>query len=253
MNAASDKFFYTGTETEITERATAFIIAEAYRAISDHGRFSLVLAGGNSPRSLYRQLAQGVATSNGEIRCIPWEKTWLFWGDERSMPADHQESNYQMARETLLSQISISEEHVFRMPAEQEDGNIAAKEYEETIRSFFIASGSRSQLNFPVFDLVILGLGDDGHTASLFPGNAESLQETKRWVVAVNEPLAKPPGKRLTLTLPAINHARNILFFSTSRDKAGLAQRIFSTVEKEVPASLVEPVKGKTFWFSVQL
>ena len=258
MNTATDKFFYTGTETEITKQAAALIIAEAYRAISDHGRFSLVLAGGNSPRSLYRQLAKGVANNEGaeskeEQTFMPWKKTWLFWGDERSVPADHQESNYQMARETLLSKIPISENHVFRMPAEQEDGNKAAGEYEETIRTYFIASGSLSQQNFPIFDLIILGLGDDGHTASLFPDNTASLQETKRWVIAVSEPLAKPPGKRLTLTLPVINHARNILFFTTSKEKAGLAKRIFAADENRVPASRVLPVNGKTFWFTVQL
>ena len=258
MDNASDKFFFTGTETEITEQAVAFIIAEAYRAVSDHGRFSLVLAGGNSPRSLYRQLAKGVANneraaSKGERTFMPWKKTWLFWGDERSVPADHQDSNYQMARETLLSQVPVPENHIFRMPAEQDDGNKAAREYEETLRSFFIARDSLSEQDFPIFDLVILGLGDDGHTASLFPDNAEALQETERWVVSVSEPLAKPPGKRLTLTLPAINHARNVLFFTIGREKAGLAKRIFSAEEKGVRASRIVPVNGKTFWFTVQL
>ncbi|NMW20203.1 MAG: 6-phosphogluconolactonase [Chlorobiaceae bacterium] len=252
MDTASNKSFYSGTEAEITEQAATLIIAEAYHAISERGRFSLVLAGGNSPRSLYRQLARGVA-NNGKVTFIPWEKSWLFWGDERSVPANHPESNYQMARETLLSQAPIPENHIFRMPAEKEDGKEAAREYEETIRTFFQTASPHSFPDFPIFDLLILGLGDDGHTASLFPDNAEALQETKRWVIAVNEPHAKPPGKRLTLTFPVINHARNVLFFTTAREKAGLAKKIFSAEERGVPASRVKPLKGKTFWFTLQL
>jgi len=158
-----------------------------------------------------------------------------------------------MARETLLSQAPIPENHIFRMPAEKEDGKEAAREYEETIRTFFQTASPHSFPDFPIFDLLILGLGDDGHTASLFPDNAEALQETKRWVIAVNEPHAKPPGKRLTLTFPVINHARNVLFFTTAREKAGLAKKIFSAEERGVPASRVKPLKGKTFWFTLQL
>ncbi len=265
MNAATKKFLYSGTETEITEHAAALIISEAYRAVNEHGRFTLVLAGGNSPRSLYRQLAQGVTMNTlehyalqlpfspnrqGNITCMPWEKTWLFWGDERCVPFDNQESNYRMARETLLSQISIAENHIFRMPAEQEDEKEAAKQYEETISNFFMAEKSFSGEEFPKFDLVILGLGEDGHTASLFADNKGALQEKKRWVVAVNEPLAKPPGKRLTLTLPIINHPRNVLFFTLGKEKAKLAERIFLETEKRVPASMVDPVNGTTYWFT---
>ena len=270
MNTAARKSLYSGTETEITEHAAALIISEAYRAVNEHGRFTLVLAGGNSPRSLYRQLAQGVATKTmehyalqlpvpdsanrqGNLTCMPWEKTWVFWGDERCVPFDNQESNYRMTRKTLLSQISIAENHIFRMPAEQEDEKEAAKRYEESIRNFFIAEGSFPEEEFPTFDLVILGLGEDGHTASLFADNKGALQEKKRWVVAVNEPLAKPPGKRLTLTLQVINHARNVLFFTIGREKAKLAEKIFNEEEKNVPAGMIDPVNGKTYWFTAQL
>jgi 6-phosphogluconolactonase len=270
MNTAAQKFLYKGTETEITEHAAALIISEAYRAVKEHGRFSLVLAGGNSPRSLYRQLARGVdantmehyqlqfplpdgAIRKGNITCMPWEKTWLFWGDERCVSFDNQESNYRMARETLLSEISIAENHIFRMPAEQKDEKEAARRYEESIRNFFMADGSFSGEEFPMFDLVILGLGEDGHTASLFADNKGALQVEEQWVVAVNEPLAKPPGKRLTLTLPIINHARNVLFFTLGKEKAALAEKIFLEKEIRVPASLVVPVNGKTYWFTAQL
>ena len=267
MNTAGQKFLYKGSEAEITEHAAALIISEAYRAVNEHGRFSLALAGGKSPGSLYRQLARGVATDTfnnyglqlplpdaavrkGNITCMPWEKTWLFWGDERGVPFDDKESNYRMARETLLSQVSLSENHIFRMPAEQEDENEPALGYEETMRNFFMPDNALSEKEFPTFDLIILGLGEDGHTASLFADNAKALQENKRWAIAVNEPLAKPPGKRLTLTLPVINHARNVLFFTAGNEKGKLAERIFLEKEKSVPASLVDPLNGKTFWFT---
>ena len=270
MNSSVQKFLYKGTEKEIIEHAAALIISEAYRAINDHGRFSLVLAGGNSPRSLYRQLARGVATKTLEhyalqlpmhdkastkedILFMPWEKTWLFWGDERRVPVNHPDSNYRMVRETLLSQVCIAETHIFRMPAEQEDGKEAVKRYEETIRNFFMAEDSFSREEFPTFDLIILGLGEDGHTASLFADNDDALGEKKRWVVAVNEPLAHPPGKRLTLTLPVINHARNVVFFTLGKEKGNLAEKIYLEKVKKVPASLVKPVNGKTFWFTAQL
>ena len=194
MNTAGQNFLYSGSEQETTEHAAALIIAEAYRAVSDHGCFSFVLAGGKSPRPLYRQLALGVANnilkhyalqvpqlsrekSREEITFMPWEKTWLFWGDERCVPVNHQDSNYRMAKEELLSQAPISEAHIFRMTAEQESGKEAARKYEESIHAFFHHVYPHSVLNFPVFDLVILGLGEDGHTASLFAANTEALQE----------------------------------------------------------------------------
>ena len=136
------------------------------------------------------------------------------------------------------------------MPAEQEDENEPALGYEETMRNFFMPDNALSEKEFPTFDLIILGLGEDGHTASLFADNAKALQENKRWAIAVNEPLAKPPGKRLTLTLPVINHARNVLFFTAGNEKGKLAERIFLEKEKSVPASLVDPLNGKTFWFT---
>ncbi len=156
-----------------------------------------------------------------------------------------------MIKETLL-QSGISETHLFRMPAEEADTEWAAKKYEDTIRTFFSTEKNVQPVDFPVFDLILLGLGEDGHTASLFTGNAEALQEKKRWVVSVNAPQAKPPGMRLTITLPVINHARNVLFFTIGRKKGELAKKIFLEKEKDVPASLVEPDKGRLFWFAAQ-
>ncbi len=265
MNTSSSKFFYRDNETEITLHTTALIIAEAYRAVADHKRFSMVLAGGNSPRILYTQLAQGVTTAlleryalpvpesnlkrNHTLHSLP-QNTWLFMGDERCVPIGHPDSNYLMITETLLPKSGIPEDHLFRMAAENFDTELAAREYETTIRNFFLPEKSPLQNSFPVFDLIVLGLGEDGHTASLFADNAETLQERKRWVIAVNAPQAKPPGMRLTLTLPVINHARNVLFFTPGGSKSKLAEKIFLEQETSVPASLVNPQTGKLFWFT---
>ena len=140
----------------------------------------------------------------------------------------------------------------FRMAAEAADSREAAKAYEATIRTFFLKREPQALQDFPAFDLVLLGMGDDGHTASLFMENPDALQEKSRWVIAVEAQNARPPGRRLTLTLPLINHARNILFFTTGKKKAELAEQIFRKTEKNLPASLVKPLNGKLFWFSAQ-
>ncbi len=267
MKHADRKFFYSGNEREITERAAALIIAEAYRAVADHGRFSLVLAGGNSPRLLYQQLAQGVPTglferyalavpgksSKGKqlLHSLPPD-TWLFQGDERCVPPEHPDSNYRMIKESLLRDSDIANDHLFRMAAEERDTEQAAKEYEAAISTFFFTEGSLPLHEFPCFDVILLGLGGDGHTASLFAENPDALKERCRWVLPVNALRAKPPGMRLTLTLPVINHARNVLFFITGDEKSELAKKIFLEEEKNVPASLVDPENGNLYWFAAQ-
>jgi 6-phosphogluconolactonase len=268
MSSADRKFFYSDKEAEIAEHAAALIISEAYRAVADHGRFSLVLAGGNSPRLLYEKLARGITTKVLEhyalpvppdgspdgresIHLLPLE-TWLFQGDERCVPFNHPDSNYRMITETLLKHSGMTKDHLLRMVTEHADNELAAREYEAAIRSFFFSDGKLPKQSFPIFDLILLGLGEDGHTASLFAGNSDALNERKRWVIPVNAPQAKPPGMRLTLTMPVINHARNVLFYTTGREKHELARKIFLEKEKGVPASQVNPENGKLFWFAVQ-
>ena len=267
MNRSSHKFLYHDNETAITEHAAALIVAEAYRAVAERGRFLMVLAGGNSPRILYKRLAQGVSGEVLEHYKLPFpdgwskrretlhqlpEKSWFFMDDERCVPVDHPDSNERMIRETLLPHSGIGEHHLVRMAGEKADTEEAAREYEGSIRSFFPIEESGTSEKFPRFDLILLGLGDDGHTASLFEDNAEALQEQSRWVIALNAPFGKPPGKRLSLTLPLINHARNILFFTTGKAKRELAEKVFLEQEKSVPASLVKPVNGTLFWFTAQ-
>ena len=266
MNTPVQKFFYHGNETAITQHAAALILAEAYRAVSHRGGFSMVLAGGNSPKPLYTMLAQGVSTELLERLTLPLpdgrsksgfdrrlrlpEKTWLFMGDERCVPLDHPDSNCRMIKETLLLHSALAEEHFVRMAGEQADTEQAARDYENRLRSFFLTSDNPQE--FPRFDLILLGLGDDGHTASLFPDNSDLLQEDGRWVRSVDAPAGKPPGKRLTLTLPVINHAKNIIFFTSGKHKSELAEKIFFEQENSVPASLIKPVNVNLFWFTTQ-
>ena len=263
MNPSAQKFIYCDNESEITVHAAALIIAGAYHAVARHNRCSVVLAGGNSPRPLYTQLAEGVSSAildhyglsvpegltkkREELYKLP-HNTCFFMSDERYVPLNHPDSNYRMITETLLPSSGISEKHFFRMATEPADTEEAAREYETVMRDFFITA--KPPETFPVFDFIVLGLGEDGHTASLFADTIEALLEKKRWVLAVYVPQAKPPGMRLTLTLPVINHARNVLFFTPGTTKSKLSEKIFLEQEKNVPASLVKPENGRVFWFT---
>ncbi len=267
MNTSLQQFLYRGNETATTEHAAALIVTEAYSAVAERGRFSMVLAGGNSPRMLYKRLAHGVSAELLEHYELPLHEgcsanaagliqlpseTWLFMGDERCVANDDHDSNERMVRESLLPFSGIAADHFIPMAGNEPDTEMAARAYETAIRQFFMMDGQDAMLKFPTFDMVLSGLGDDGHTASLFADDAEALQEERRWVVAVDAPNGKPPGNRVTLTLPVLNHARNVLFFTTGAAKRALVERIVAEEEASVPASLVKPLNGKLYWFSAQ-
>ena len=148
-------------------------VNQATGTVRANGRFTVALSGGSTPRSLFSLLATTFRDQ------LPWDKMFFFWGDERHVPPDHPESNYRMAYEALLSKVPVPAENVFRVPAEIPDANQAAADYEQTLRKFFQLSPGA----FPRFDLILLGMGPDGHTASLFPGTS-ALQEKSRLVVA---------------------------------------------------------------------
>ncbi|NTV91813.1 MAG: 6-phosphogluconolactonase [Chlorobiaceae bacterium] len=258
-----------GDDRELTALAAALIISAANRAVATHGKFSLVLAGGNSPRRLYQQLAVGINTgdlsessllllagnenshSGHRYLSLPWEHTWFFWGDERCLPSNHSDSNYRMAEESLFKGSALREKQLFSMPATIEPPDRAADLYESTIRRFFPQNRHAEAREFPVFDFILLGLGEDGHIASLFPRNHAALNEQVRWVIAVNAPEADPPGYRLTMTLPVINHAKNVLFFTSGTKKRAVAERIISRNDENLPAGRVQPVNGNLFWFTL--
>lgn len=201
------------------------------------GRFTVALAGGSTPKSFYSLLA-----SNDRDR-LPWDKMFFFWGDERHVPPDHPESNYRMAFEELLSKVPVPAGNVFRIPAENPDANRAAEVYEQTLRNFFQPRAG----TFPRFDLILLGMGPDGHAASLFP-ESKALQERSRLVVA--NWVEKFKTDRLTLTLPVLNQASTVMFVVSGQDKAAALKEVLegSRPPDFYPSKLVRPTNGNLIW-----
>ena len=218
---------------DLFEAAAAEFAAQASAAVRDSGKFTVALSGGSTPKTLYSLLA----TKPG----IPWDKIYFFWGDERHVPPDNPESNYRMANEALLSKIQVPPENIFRIHAEEKDAAAAAQQYEQTIKDFFHLSPGQ----FPRFDLVYLGTGPDGHTASLFPGTA-ALNETHRLVVANWVP--KFDTDRLTFTYPVLNAAACVTFLATGPDKAPILHEILENSAAGLPSQNVRPANGKLIW-----
>jgi 6-phosphogluconolactonase len=209
----------------------------AEASIAERGRFCVALSGGNTPRSVYTLLAQDRKDR------LPWEKIYVFFGDERCVPPDHPESNYRMARESLLSRVPIPPQNVFRIHAELEP-EAAASEYDRQLRAFFRLVGGA----WPAFDLILLGIGDEGHTASLFPGST-ALTEKSRLVVA--NWVDKFQTYRITFTYPVLNHAEEVLFLASGQSKAQILRDIFDPAKKGAyPAQGVQPQHGKLLWIA---
>jgi len=203
-------------------------------AIAEHGRFTVALSGGSTPRSLYSLLANKYAD-------FPWSQTFLFFGDERHVPPDHSDSNYRMVNEALLSKVPVPAGNVYRVPAENPDAAAVAAAYEENLRRFFQLRPDE----FPRFDLILLGLGTDGHTASLFPDSA-GLKEQSRLVLA--NWVEKFKTHRITFTFPVLNHAANVMFLACGSDKADMVRQILEGENTPpFPAQQVQP-DGKLLW-----
>lgn len=207
-------------------------------AIAERGRFTWALAGGSTPRALYQRIAQCYH------KRVPWERVYVFWGDERLVPPDHEASNYRMAKEALLSHVPIPHDNVFSMAGTQSPDE-AATLYERKMRAFW----GRESNGFPSLDLVLLGLGEDGHTASLFPGHPV-LEESQKWVAGLLGPDDHPPRERLTLTLPAINGANNVFFLVVGKGKREALNNLLNedAAAKGYPARHVKP-QGSLHWF----
>jgi len=214
--------------------AAAEFATLASQAVQNHGRFSVALSGGSTPKSLYSLLA------SGSVPNIPWEKIFFFFGDERFVPPDHPDSNYRMARETGLF-AKVSDNQVFRVRTEEKDADAAALDYEQTLRKFFGLQPGE----FPRFDLVFLGLGPDGHTASLFPGTA-ALNETRRLVVA--NWVDKFQSYRITFTLPVLNRAACVMFLVAGADKADIVREVLENENANLPSQKVRPPDGRLLW-----
>jgi 6-phosphogluconolactonase len=222
---------------ELFQAAAQQFVELANESIRNRGRFVVALSGGSTPKGLYALLAEKFASA------VDWKKAFFVWGDERHVPPDHPESNFRMAHEAMLSKLPIPAENVFRVRAEEADANRAAEGYERTLKQFFQLQPDE----FPRCDLIHLGMGPDGHTASLFPGT-QALREKTRWVVA--NWVEKFQTFRITLTLPVLNNARYVTFFVTGAEKATPLREVLegSAPGEQFPSKLVAPVNGKVVW-----
>lgn len=207
--------------------------SQAETLVGQRGRFSVALSGGNTPRSVYSLLA-------AEHKELPWHGIHVFFGDERHVPPDDADSNFRMARETLLSKVPIPEQNVHRIRAEL-DAAEAARQYDDELRKFFHLVDN----DWPGFDLVLLGLGDDGHTASLFPGSSALTDLTDR--VTANW-VEKLHTFRITLTIPVLNHASEVLFLVSGGNKAQVLSEVLRPGANKYPAQRVQPVNGRLLW-----
>jgi 6-phosphogluconolactonase len=231
---------YIEADADALSRAAANEwVRAANAAVQAKGMFTVALSGGTTPQRLYSLLVDEATLR----AAVPWDKTRVFWGDERHVPPDHADSNYRMANEAMLSKAPIASTRVHRIKSELADASRAANEYEQTLRECFnLVPGQ-----FPRFDLVLLGLGPDGHTASLFPDTA-ALQERRRLVVA--NWVEKFASYRLTLTLPVLNNAACVIFLVSGEEKA---QTLGAVLEEEapsapLPAQLIRPTQGRLVW-----
>jgi 6-phosphogluconolactonase len=218
--------------------ALAHDVAEWLRDLAQASdrAFAVSLSGGSTPRRLYEYLA-----APGIVSRFPWARVHWFWGDERFVPPDHPDSNYRMAREAFLSRVPVPEDNIHAVPTEGLSPEQSAAAYEATLKRFY---GS-DQLDpaRPLFDVTLLGIGDDGHTASLFPGQP-ALRETQRWAVAVIGAKSEP---RITLTYPALDSSRDVAFLVTGKDKQSAVARA-QAGDRALPAAAVHPV-GRVHWF----
>jgi 6-phosphogluconolactonase len=231
-------------EVDVFPDKTALIRAEAERivalaneAIDQRGRFLLSLSGGSTPRPLYELLA-----SEPYVARIDWSRVHLFWGDERCVPPDHPDSNYRMTREALLDRVQIPTENVHRIHGEAEPHEAAAA-YERELRELFGAGDAPGRS----FDLALLGMGPDGHTASIFPGTPATT-ETRRWAMAVHVERPRPMW-RVTLTTVVLNAAADVTFLVAGADKADRLREVLQGAGPlRLPAQLVKPTHGALHW-----
>jgi 6-phosphogluconolactonase len=225
------------TPQELFAAAAEEVVRTANEAVAQRGRFTVALAGGSTPKSLYNLLATNARTT------LPWDRMFFFWGDERHVPPIDPESNYRMAEEAMLSKVPVPPGNVFRIKTENPDAAAAAEDYEQTIRKFFALGPGQ----FPRFDLILLGMGPDGHTASLFPGTT-ALQEKSRLVVA--NWVDKMKTHRISLTLPVLNAALCVTFLVSGTDKAPALKAVLEedVPAEQYPAKLIKPNDGKLIW-----
>ncbi len=225
-------------ETAAAAEVAAFLSRTITTTLQTQPLFRLVLSGGSTPRTLYRTLAATPWASH-----IPWPRMQFWFGDERAVPPDHAESNYAAAASALFGPLGIPDGQIFRMHGEWEPEE-ASRDYESRVRKTLL----NEPPTIPTFDTILLGLGEDGHTASLFP-NSPALAEQTRLIV----PSVSPVGtaKRMTMTYPVLNHARIVLFLVTGAKKAAIVKRILEQAggDPPLPAARIRPTNGQLLWY----
>jgi len=217
---------------ELSRAAAEFFVTLAMQAIRERGRFLVALSGGSTPTGLYRLLTR---------QPMDWTRVHIFWGDERLVPPDNHESNFAQANEILLKNVPIPSENIHRVAAELEPA-AAALDYARVLKEF-----AAPPLDWPRFDLVLLGMGEDGHTASLFPGSPVDVTEP---VIAVTANYQGRPAQRVTLTPLVFNSARQALFLITGANKAIVLKEVFDDYNssEQIPAKRIQPVEGQVTW-----
>lgn len=229
-------------DDELSAQTADFIIQSAREAVLARGRFTLAFTGGSSPQKAYSLLAQP-----HHAQQIDWTKSFLFWGDDRFVPPDDERSNFGMVSRILLDHVPVPVANIFPMPVEADSPAQAADYYADTLTQFFDAPVGENTP--PQFDLILLGLGDDGHVASLFPG-FPTLDVTDRWVVSSAPGTMPPPVDRVSVTYPVLNAARQVLFIVNGEKKAEAVQDILEggAPRERRPAAGVQPV-GELVWY----
>jgi 6-phosphogluconolactonase len=221
--------------TALAQEAADRFVAASEEAIENRGQFMVALSGGSTPQEAYSRLADPMLATK-----VSWRNVHFFWGDERCVPPDHPDSNYRMARKTMIQKVPIPQANVHRIQGEL-DPDLAAEAYADDLRSVF---GSEER---PRFDLVFLGLGQDGHVASLFPGSL-ALRETEHWVLAVFVEALQ--SWRVTLTPPVLNSARQLSFLVSGKSKADRLQEVLEGEPQiePLPAQMIQPINGQVTW-----
>lgn len=225
----------------LAKEAARYFIQIAAQAIETRGIFTVSLAGGSTPNQMYEVLAAQQFEQK-----IDWTRVYFFWGDERCVPPDHPDSNYRKAKEALLDHIPVPADHVHRIPAEHPPIQ-AAEIYEEILLNFFSSLPGEEERQQAGFDLTLLGMGDDGHTASLFPGTP-AIDEHTRWVKA--QYIDKMSAWRVTLTPAILNRSRNVIFLVSGQSKSYTLPRvIYGTYQPDrYPAQAIKPLNGDPLW-----
>ncbi len=225
----------TNDPSELARTAAGIFRTTAKDCVAQKNLFTAAISGGSTPRDMHRLLAKEPYRSD-----IPWKETHIFWVDERCVPVDDLASNYGLAKKDFLERISIPFGQIHPMPGGLTPEEGAKKYEEEMVRVFQI-----QEKDSPIFDLIFLGMGKDGHTASLFPG-AESHSESNRWVIAVKG--GTPNVYRLTLTYGVLNRARRVYFLVSGKEKAPIVRTVLENKDALLPAQKIQPVQGKPIW-----